>query len=674
MLGYWGRTVNLQNLREEFSLSLKGVTLKTVMTISSKLGFKTRPLKVSTKQLDHLSLPCILHWDMTHFVVLKAVDKKKIVIHDPAIGRTTIDRSDVGKHFTGVVLELKPGDAFCAGRTWAHFNWSQVTGKIFNLGAGISRLFVLGLLFQLCGLASPLFLKWTIDTYVQNRDGSEMLRMVAGFSLLVFAQSLIYGARSWHTCLLSVDFGFQWLQNTFSHLLKLPTDFFEKRHLGDIISRFGSIKKIQNTITTQFVEAILDGLLAIGTLTCMLYYSLNLTLIPLASVTIYLGARLVLYRASYFLTKKQLIHSAKQNLYFLESIRSVATIQLFNKVDDRVSGWANLLARQMNSEILVARVDVAQQTFKMFIFNMDRVILIWFCAVHVSNGSLSLGSFLAYMSYKENFTLRIGSLVDKLFEFNMLKLYSERLSDISLAKPVIQSGRLTESKLLDSTIELRNVSFRYSDSDPWILRNVNLFVGKGDYLAITGVSGSGKTTLLKIILGILTPSEGQMLVGGEDLADVGLETYRNSIGTVMQNDSLFSGTIAENVSFFDPNPSRKRIEDACIKAAIHGDVVAMPMGYLSSVGDSGAGISGGEKQRLLLARALYRAPTILILDEATSALDAGNERLVNHAIFSLGLTRIIVAHRRETIETANRLVVVDNGRLMETKKLAVTCL
>src|SRR5207253_9491581 len=275
-----------------------------------------------------------------------------------------------------------------------------------------------------------------------------------------------------------------------------------------------------------------------------------------------------------------------------------------------------------------------------------------------------VGMLFAFMAYKEQFSARVAGLIDKMIELRMLNLQGERLADIVLTAPEEETPTMPMDAI-DASLEVRALSFRYSDTEPFVLLNCSFAVEPGDSIAIVGPSGGGKTTLVKLMLGLLAPTDGKILAGGVDIQKLGIDRYRKLVGTVMQDDQLFAGSIADNVSFFDPAPDQTAIEKFARLAAVHEDIIAMPMGYNTLIGDMGAALSGGQKQRILLARALYKQPRILFLDEATSALDVQKERAVNEAIRSLNLTRILIAHRPETIASAERVLVLQGGKVTQ---------
>jgi ATP-binding cassette subfamily B protein RaxB len=270
---------------------------------------------------------------------------------------------------------------------------------------------------------------------------------------------------------------------------------------------------------------------------------------------------------------------------------------------------------------------------------------------------------IAFIAYADQFISRAAGLIDKWVDFRMLRLHAERVADIALTAPEASADQPWSGPIPAASIELDNVSFRYADDEPWILRHCSLRVEAGESIAIVGPSGCGKSTLAKLVLGLLQPVEGEVRFGGIPIGKLGLDTYRQWVSAVMQDDQLFAGSVADNISFFDPEVSMERVVVAAHMAAIHDDIMAMPMGYESLVGDMGSSLSGGQKQRVILARALYRRPLLLMLDEATSHLDARREQMVNAAISHIAVTRIVVAHRPETIASAKHVIALQQGQL-----------
>lgn len=660
-----GNRIGLRELRRQHSLSLKGATLSQLMDIAAKMGFMCRPLRLDLEHLAELKLPCILHWDLNHFVVLTRVHKRHVTVLDPALGKRVLALADFSQHFTGIALELSPGADMRPSAPPPAIAISQLTGRVSGLWRALGLILLLSLALQVFVLLAPFFMQWVVDQVLIAADRDLLTVLGIGFGFALLLQIGIGVVRGWAVIHLSNRLGLQWTGNVFSHLIRLPVDFYEKRHLGDITSRMGSVQAIQRTLTTSFVEALIDGVMAIVTLGMMLLYSWKLALVTLLAVGLYLSARALAFRAFRNGTERQLIASAHQQSHLMESIRGVQSIKIAGRETLRSSGYYNLMNETINRDVWLARFGLAFNSTSQLIFGMERIAVVWIGAVLAMQNIFSVGMLIAYLAYKDQFAQRIGGLIDKWMEFRMLRLHGERLSDIVLTEPEATGERSCGQDLpAELRIEVEGLGFRYASGEPWVLRNCNLTIGPGESVAIIGASGCGKTTLLKLLLGLLTPTEGQIRIGGIPMHKIGMEHYRRVIGAVMQDDQLFAGSISDNISFENENIDEDRIMEAARLAAVHDDIAAMPMGYNSLIADMGTSLSGGQKQRVILARALYRKPQLLFLDEATSHLDVERERLVNDAVRQLDLTRVIIAHRPETIASADRVLVMHAGAIV----------
>jgi ATP-binding cassette subfamily B protein RaxB len=571
-----GLRMDMADLRRRFTLSLKGATLQQLMRYAQALNFSARPLRLDLHELKDLRMPCCLHWDLNHFVVLTKVsgngDAAKMEILDPAMGKRVLSVKEASNHFTGVALELTPNADFKPADHKRRVRLRDLTGRIFGLRRTLTAIFILALALEAIALLVPMTTQWVVDDAVVTGDKHLLLLIVLGAAVLALTDFSLRMARGWISMRLSMDVGLQWTSNVFHHLSRLPVSYFEQRHLGDITSRFGSLSAIKAVLTEGAIAAALDGIMLIATFVLMWLYSPALTGIALAALGVYALLRVVSYRPFRDANEERIVLAAKENSYFLETIRAITPLKLFGRE-------------------------------------------------------------------------------------------AERLADIVLEKPEAQAPVQTDVQRLVPSIELRNVSFRYGEGEPWVLKDLSLMVQAGENVAIVGPSGCGKTTLLKVMLGLHLPQEGEVLIGGVPIRQLGLAQYRQLVGTVMQDDALLAGSIAENISFFDTQPDQQRIEAAAAIACVHADIAAMPMGYQTLVGDMGTSLSGGQKQRVLLARALYKLPRILALDEATSHLDIENERKVNQAVRNLRLTRITIAHRPETIANAGRVIQLHAGKV-----------
>lgn len=658
---YWGHKLTPRDLRQRFNVSQKGSSLKAVLSMAEQLHLQSRPVKLEMDHLHQLKLPAIIHWDFNHFVVLKKVSRRSIEINDPASGARKYTWENFSRHFTGVAVELFPKDGFTAELTGARGSFWKLFRKARGVKTALFQVLMFGLAIQVCAMLAPFYLQWVIDESLQAYDPNLLMLLGIGFGLLVLVQTLLNALRSWATTAIGLRLNLSWLINFFDHLLKLPISYFHKRHSGDIMSRMGSVQTIQQTLTSTFVDAGVDGVLSLLTLCMMFLYSAKLAAVSLLVIALYITLRIVMFSPLMDARAEQIQYAAKQETQFLESIRGVEVIKLNGGRTHRLNSWLNSLVDQFGAEAKIARLTVSYQYVNGVLFGLERVAVIWLAAGLVMRNEFSVGMLFAYVSYKDQFAQRMAALVDKTFEFRMLYLHLERIADVmSETTEQIEFG--TRADLSGcGAVELRNLHFRYSDEEPEVLSGLSLSIPAGQCIAITGPSGGGKSTLANIILGLYSATDGDVLLDGQPRAAYGLEAYRKLFGTVMQDDILFSGSVADNISFFDSDADHERIQQAAELAAIHEEIIRMPMGYQTLVGDIGSGFSGGQKQRLLFARALYKQPRLMLLDEATSNLDVSNERSVNAAVKALNMTRIIIAHRSETLAMADRVVILQNG-------------
>jgi ABC-type bacteriocin/lantibiotic exporters, contain an N-terminal double-glycine peptidase domain len=660
-----GMHIGLVEMRRRFPLSLKGATLGQLIRIAQQLGFAPRPLRLEMEHLRQLRLPCILHWDLDHFVVLARVGRSRATILDPAVGERRLPLAEVSRHFTGVALELEPTAGFRPQAAPPAVRLRQLTGPVRGLWPALAQIVLLSAALQVFVVLAPFLLQWVVDQVLVSADRDLLAVVGLGFGLALLLQVAIGLLRGWSVVYLSSHLGLQWTGNVFAHLLRLPLDFFEKRHLGDITSRMGSVQEVQRTLTTSFVEAVIDGLMAVVTLGLMLAYSWRLALVTLLAVALYLGIRALAWRPVRDRTERRLVAAARQESCLLESLRGMQSLKVAGAEAQRHAAYANLMVETVNHDVRLARMGLAFSAASQLVFGLERIAVVWIGALLALRNGFSVGMLVAYLAYKDQFATRMAALIDRWVEFRMLRLHGERLADIVLAEPEEDPVPARLPPPDQARIEVEGLSFRYAEGEPWVLRDCSFTIEPGESVAITGASGCGKTTLVKLLLGLLKPSEGRIRIGGCDLHQAGPRNVRAIVGAVMQDDLLFAGSIADNISFFDPHADPERVEAAARQAAIHDEILAMPMGYHSLVGDMGSSLSGGQKQRLVLARALYRQPKLLFLDEATSHLDVASERLVNEAVKALRLTRVIVAHRPETIASADRVLVLHGGRIYE---------
>ena len=660
-----GQRWTLAELREKFAVSLKGLTMADLVRMGAQLGLSARALRAEPQLLARLQTPCILHWDFNHFVVLDRVQGDEATILDPALGERRLRLDQLSKHFTGVALELRPGLDFARREAAPAPRWTQLLGRVSGLKRSMAQILSLALGLELLGLLSPFLLQWTVDGVVVSADRDLLVTLGIGFALLVALQTGVAALRSWAVMILSASLNLQWLSNVFGHLLRLPLAWFEKRHLGDIWSRFSAVQEIQKTLTGSFIEAVLDGIMVMLTLAMMLLYSPRLSALALLAVAGYAGLRWAFFKPLRAAQEETLTREARQNSHFLESLRGAQAIKLFNAQADRSARFANLVVEQMNAGLTGRKLELGMSLSNRLLFGLEKVAIVALGAGLVLDQQLSVGMLFAFLAYKEQFSQRIAALIDKAVTLKMLRLQGERLADIVLTEPEREleaPGRMLPPQ---SGLVLDGLRFRYADGEPEVIAGCSLEIAPGESVAIVGPSGCGKTTLMKLMLGIHAPQQGEIRIGGVALHQLGAQAWRARIGTVMQDDQLFAGSIADNISFFDPQADATWVQECARLACVLEDIQAMPMGFQTLIGDMGSSLSGGQRQRVLLARALYKKPDFLFLDEATSALDVERERLVNASLRQLPLTRIVIAHRPETIAAAQRVISLQGGRVVQ---------
>ncbi|MBL0140897.1 MAG: peptidase domain-containing ABC transporter [Betaproteobacteria bacterium] len=653
---YHGYRTDLSAMRVRLSPSLKGVTLKNLAQIAEGMGLTARGVQATLESLGKLQLPAVLHWDMNHFVVLVAVKGRKLVLHDPARGRRVLQIEEASRHYTGVAMEFSPTASFKPRDEREEISATQLLGVARGLKGTLAQILILSLALEVFAIAMPFFLQLVVDRVLVGRDRDLLTVLGVAFGVLVIITVAVSAVRAWVSVYLSTNLNLRLLSTLFAHLVKLPLTWFEKRNIGDIVSKFRSVDAVQRTLTTTFVETVVDGLMVVLTLIVMGWYSMTLTTIVIGATLLYVAVRWGLYYPQRYATDEQLSHEAKSGTHFIETLRGMMAIKLNLRENERRAAYQNLVVDQVNAGVKVQNVGIAQRGAAALIFGVENVAVIWLGAIAVMDGKFSVGMLYAFLGFKIVFLGRVNALVEKWNDFRMLDLHAERIADIALAeeepsRPSLP-GEITGAPI---TIEAKGVGYAYGP-EGFTFRGVDFSVAPGETVAIVGPSGCGKTTLIKVLVGLLEPTEGAVLINGRNLKDLDLSQYRRRIGAVMQDDQLFVGTIEDNISFFDPEHDPERVRDCARLAMIDADISAMPMGYNTIVGSLGAALSGGQKQRVLLARALYRKPQVLFLDEAFDQLDVSLERKISDAISKVGQSLIIVSHRPDSISGRFRII------------------
>jgi ATP-binding cassette subfamily B protein RaxB len=667
LAAYHGHNVDLNGMRQRFSVSLAGTGLRDIMFFADQLDFGTRAVRAEIGALKHLKLPAILHWDMNHFVVLESINARHAFIHDPARGRIRLSLQVLSQHFTGIALELWPSNRFTPVE-------ARIPIKISSLWSGMSGLYssagiviTLSIALQIVTFALPFQLQLIVDEALTQSDSNLLIVIALAFVALIALQAITTAMRDWSIQLLGGQFVFQIVGNVVRHLIRLPARYFENRHVGDIISRIQSTKAIQEAITQGTISAVIDGGMAVLAGAILFLYAPTLAFAVLVSVLLLIAINLLFFPVIRHRTREMIMASAAEQSHVMESVRAITTIKLLGRESERESAWRNLYSKSFNAAISLGRMQISLTLIQNLVVGGQMILITYLGAKNVMEArGLSVGMLVAFLAFRQTFTDRALSLISKAFQLRMLGLHIDRLGDI-----VAQEAETGRSDFPQNTvnggISMRDVAFRYSDAGAWILRDVNLTIEPGDFVAIVGPSGGGKTTLLKVMLGLHRPESGHVMLDGSTTNDAIWRGWRSQVGVVAQDDKLLAGTLADNIAFFDPDIDMGLVHEAAKCAQIHADIIKMPMGYLTLVGDMGSTLSGGQRQRILLARALYRQPKVLVLDEGTANLDPETEETIANLVEGMPITRIVVAHRPALIQKAKRVFRAENGSIRELR-------
>jgi ATP-binding cassette subfamily B protein RaxB len=659
--GFHGYETDLATLRRQFAISLKGATLKSLIDIAARMGLGTRALRCELEEMKELRTPAILHWGMGHFVVLKRIVRGGIEIHDPAIGARIVKTPEVSRHFTGVALELTPTDGFEKKNEKNLLKLSTLAKFAPETVRGLIQAIVLSLIIELCVLAAPFYMQFVIDEAILKGDGGFLTAIAVGFAMVTLFSVVATALRGLTLQFVSSALSFDMEAKVFHHLLRLPLDWFHKRQVGDVQSRFHSIASIQQFITNGAVSVFMDGVLSIFIVALMFYYSTTLGAVAVVAVALYAGLRIAMIGLARRVSADYIVNEAKEASRFLESLRAIQTLKASGAEAAREGLQRNAVATTLNSAIRMGNVNIGFNAVNQAVSGLTDILIVFLGAKAVMSADLTVGMLTAFMAYQRQFTSRFANLVENFIAWRLLDVHLERLADIALApkdEVALVGGHEAQ---VQGEIVLQDLAYRYAPSEPEVLRGVDLTIRPGEFVAIAGASGCGKSTLIKIVAGLYKPSRGSVLIDGQPLDRWNAQTLRSQIALVAQDDSLLQGTLAENISGFDDKVDMQLVRVCAELAQIRTDIERMPMGYESLVGDMGSTLSGGQKQRVLLARALYRRPRILILDEGTSHLDVESEKAVNAALSELAITRLVVAHRPETLRAAGRVVSLEGG-------------
>lgn len=657
--GHFGKNIDLISLRRKFNLSSRGANLAGINSIAEQLGMVTRALSLELDELGALKTPCILHWDFSHFVVLVSVKRNRYVLHDPARGRRNVGLEEMTRYFTGVALEVWPGSEFSAETTQNRIHLRSLINSIYGIKSTLAKIFCLSVVIEAINLIMPVGTQLVMDHAIPAGDRGLLTLISAGLMFFILLRAATGMLRAWSSLVMGTLINVQWQSGLFNHLLRLPLAYFERRKLGDIQSRFGSLDTLRATFTTSVVGAIMDSITVVGVFVMMLLYGGYLTWIVLGFTTVYVLIRLVTYSYYRQISEETLVRGARASSYFMETLYGIATVKIQGMAERRGTHWLNLKIDAINSGIKLTKMDLFFGGINTFVAACDQVAILWLGTSLVIDNQMTIGMFVAFGSFRGQFSDRVASLTNFLLQLRMVSLHNERIADIALHEKEEKKPELDiVADMSPVSLETTDLSYRYDSQSAPVFSGLYLSVTPGESVAITGTSGAGKTTLMKVLCGLFEPDTGKVLVNGKDIRQLGINNYHRMIACVMQDDRLFSGSIRENICGFSEEMDETWMIECARASYIHDVIMKMPMGYETLIGELGEGLSGGQKQRIFIARALYRRPCILFMDEATSSLDTDSERFVNVAIKNMNITRIIIAHRETTLRTVDRVILI----------------
>jgi len=666
--GYHGFRTDLVELRRRFEMSLKGATLKQVIHVAEAIGFNARPLRGEVEDLGHLTLPAILHWNLNHFVVLTRITEGlrgiRYHVHDPAKGPLVLSQKEVSQSFTGVAVDLLKSESFQPKIAKTELRITQLWSSMSGFWMSIRQVVILSLILQLIMLATPFFMQIAVDSVFPSFDSDLLVMLALGFGGLALISFFANTLRSLVLLTLGNSLSYQVVVNLFRHLMRLPLPWFEKRHVGDVIQRFNSTQPISNLLSQGMIAGFIDGIMALLTLVLMFVYSPILAGIALAALALYVAIRLVFLQTLRLRNFDTIATAARESSAFIESVRGIAAIKAFGKEGDRQRLWQRKKADAVNAQIKLGRLTAWFDSFNKLILDLEGVLFVFVAITLALDAKLTLGMVFAFQAYKQQFLGAAMRLVDQAMNFKIIQVHLGRIADIALTRKEDDSAMIpADVPDFDQPIELRNVRYRYGVAEPEVVKGISMRIEPGEMIALVGPSGGGKTTLMKIMMGLFEPSYGEVLIGGRPASTFGKQAYRQGIGSIAQDDSLYAGSLAENIAFFDPEIDMARVEEAARLACIDEDIDRLPLRYDTLVGDMGSVLSGGQKQRVLLARALYGSPRLIFIDEGTAHLDPETEAKVLASLSALNITRVVIAHRTQSVAAAKRVYGVSGGQI-----------
>ncbi|SDZ16259.1 peptidase domain-containing ABC transporter [Thermoactinomyces sp. DSM 45892] len=660
LLNYYGHEITLTEMRERYGVSKRGSSLADLLDIGNDFHLKCSVYKGSIKDLSY-SLPVILHWKGQHYVVLERLGKRNATIIDPDNGRHKVPLSEVEQHYSGYIFVAEPSEGFEIRHQKS--KWSFFLRFIQDQSKLITSLIVFSFLLQGLGFLIPQLTQWITDQVIipSNKEYLTILG-IGVLGLFLFHQIFSY-LRSFFIVKLQTNMDYALMSTFISRLFHLPFPFFESRKSGELVFRANSNVHIRQILSIKVISIVIDSILVISYACLLLYQEWRLGLIIILLSSLLFVVLSLSTRLTRKLTDQQISANTKTQAYLTENIFGICDVKVLGAEEKVFHVWQGLFRNQLETNKKYGLLSAVFDTISGGIQFITPLFILWVGAGFVLDGNLTLGQLLGISALSTAFMIPFTSLGSTYSQFLVLGSYIRRLRDVMESTPEGTGGR-DDFQLLGG-IELKNVSFRYSYFGENVLSSINLTIRPGEKIAIVGESGSGKSTLAKVLLGLYKPQEGNILFDGTPLQEINLQTLRRQIGVILQETRLFHGTIQENISLLDDQVPMEQIIHATKRADIYTDIIEQMMGFQTMVSEGGGNFSGGQRQRLLLARSLVHQPRMLVLDEATSALDTIRESNIQHSLSKLKCTQVIIAHRLSTVRNCDRIVVMHKGQITE---------
>ncbi|WP_217210724.1 peptidase domain-containing ABC transporter [Streptomyces sp. AC550_RSS872] len=667
MLNYYGRGTSLSELRTRCGVGRDGLSALEIVKAARDHGMRVRTVSLPRNDLRFIALPAIVHWEFTHFLVVERWSRRYVDVVDPARGRCRLTEDEFDAGFTGVVILLEPGAGFdrrAAVAPRATFR-AYALQYVRQAPWRSLQLLAVSVLLILLGLVLPILTAVVVDQVLPYRMRNVMPVLAIGIVVVFLAQTVATLLREWLLVYLRARIDVSMMLGFVEHLLELPYKYFQQRSTGDLLARAASNAMLRELLSNQLLATVMDSGLVMFYLLLLFWQSPPFGLLTLGVGL--LGAVVIMLSNGVItrLSGRELAAFGKSQGYLGEAIVGIGTLKAAGAEAQAFDRWSNLFFDHLNISMRQNYVSGAVASLLGSLPLFGQLALLWVGATQVLGGSISLGTMVALLALATAFFAPLTSLVDSAQQFQLVSANLDRIRDVTEAEPEQSRQVPRPAPRLSGQLRMDRVGFRYSQAGPQVLHDVDLTARPGERIALVGLSGSGKSTLGKLLLGLYVPTQGDILYDGVSLRDVNWQELRRQFGVVLQESALFSGSILSNIALSNPSIKRERVVAAAELAAIHDDIMAMPMQYDTFVSEGGSALSGGQRQRLAIARAIAHKPAIIMLDEATSHLDVETERKVAENLRSLACTQIIIAHRLSTIRNADTILVLDQGTIVE---------